>query len=110
MKRETVLASGILIMAAALAVILYRTSFQEPTLVTARAISLVDGKGNQRALIATSEDDGSVGIVLYDRENRQRATIGLSCDGDPAIVLRDKEDKIVWSANKPSPTTGGSPK
>ncbi len=99
-RRDVVFAAAFAIMTAAILFLSYKYYFDEPSVVTARAIRLVDGKGNQRALLSSATEDGTACITLFDANQRPRTTIGILPDGQPVIVLKDKDGQVTWAAKK----------
>ncbi len=62
----------------------YILLYNPPTVQT-RAIKIVDEQGSQRALLMSSE--GRTALTFYDADGVLQATIGVSPDGSPAILL-----------------------
>jgi hypothetical protein len=59
-------------------------------------------KGKHSAFLGLRENK-EMTLDLLDHKNRVRASVLLNADGDPAINLRDPEQKVVWSATLPAP-------
>jgi hypothetical protein len=41
---------------------------------------------------------GRTGLYFFDRQHVLRAELGLEPDGSPSLVLRDKENKVLFKA------------
>jgi hypothetical protein len=55
-------------------------------------------KGGDVQALVVVEKDGSAGVRVSDSQGRLRAEIGVRANGDPALVLYDKEGKPVFRA------------
>ena len=63
-----------------------------PKVIAAQEFRLVDGAGKTRASLS-AQDDGSTGMVFFDREGKRRAVLRLRADGTPALSLHDADGK-----------------
>lgn len=97
MNREKLLSVAVIVLGVAVVFLAYKTFVSEPAAIVAQSIQLVDQQGNQRALVAVSPE-GVVAVTPFDKDKRERATMGLLEDGEPHVVLRDKDGKAVWGA------------
>lgn len=63
----------------------------EEKVISARAISIVDEKGKQRAALGTHED--GVALVLSDTKGKHRLILAVHPDGTAAFTATDKAEK-----------------
>jgi hypothetical protein len=38
---------------------------------------------------------------VIDRQGQTRATLGVESDGEPALILYEKDGKVIWQASEP---------
>ena len=60
------------------------------TSLAAEQITLVDGDGGQRGLLAT-DDEGRAVLSLSDRDGRERVRMTVLGDGSPGITINDPD-------------------
>ncbi len=89
--------------------------------ITTGGLAVVDDAGGARMLVTTSDEDGSPMVAFYEGEGVARAVYSLSGNGEPTIVMnneagdlrlvigvtdeggpgalmKDKDGKSIWSA------------
>jgi hypothetical protein len=62
-----------------------------------RDVYLTNTASGATAAIQT-ERSGRTGLYFFDHQLVVRAEIGLEADGSPSLVLRDKENKVLFKA------------
>ena len=108
----------LLIMAIGVAVALGRPPTSPSDEIKATSLTIVDGKGKERAFFGLRREDWQPELILSDADGEQRLRIKLDSEsGDPFIELADghgkigillSNDTVLRAAAPDSPSAGAS--
>ena len=57
--------------------------------MSAKQLNIIDKNGNLRLAASTSDEDGSPGIALYDKDGNARSVFSLSAGGETVVTFND---------------------
>jgi hypothetical protein len=61
------------------------------------------GPNGNPSVTLSQDDDGRLGLTLYDEQGTSRAEIGLSSDGAVRLRLADEDGKCLFQSPEPAP-------
>jgi hypothetical protein len=76
--------------------ILAQETSKHETVIRAEGFVLVDKNDKTRAMLISSPN-GNPSLIFYNKDGKPRIGLSVSPDGQSSVVVADKNGKVIWS-------------